>query len=82
MNAFEMTVNGIVILGMFYLTFVMALAGWVAGLRKGEAVAILPEQSNRSPTTRIQMGFMLVSLVISLLVIYFLWIPLPISISA
>jgi hypothetical protein len=54
MKTFDMIVNWIVILGMFYLTFVMALAGWIAGLRKGEAVTLLPERSSRTPTARIQ----------------------------
>lgn len=82
MKPFDMVVNGIVIMGMFYLTFVMALAGWFASLRKGESVTLLPERANRAPTTRVQVGFVLVSLVISGLFIYLLWIPFPVSISA
>lgn len=82
MKPFDVIVNGLVILGMFYLTFVMALAGWIAGLRKGEAITLVPERPSHAPTARNQVGFVLISLVISGLIIYFLWIPLPISISA
>ncbi len=82
MNAFDLIVNAVVILGMFYLAFVMALAGWMAGLRKGQAVSLLPEGNGGAPRTRVQVVFMLVSLVICVAVIYFLWIPLPVSISA
>ncbi len=82
MKLYDMIVNGVVILGIFYLTFVMALAGWIAGLRKGEAVTLLPERSSRTSMAWIQVGFVFVSLVISVLIIYLLWIPLPVSISA
>jgi protein-S-isoprenylcysteine O-methyltransferase Ste14 len=79
---YDMIINVVVILGIFYLTFVMALAGWIAGLRKGEAVTLLPERSSRTPMARFQLGFVLVSLVVSIFIIYLLWIPLPVSISA
>ena len=82
MTAFDLIVNVVVIVGMFYLAFVMALAGWLAGLRKGEAVSFLPERNGRAPAAWIQVGFMLVTLVICVVVIYLLWIPLPVSISA
>lgn len=82
MRTFEMIVNGIVIVGMFYLAFIMALAGWIAGLRKGEAVTLLPERRNRVRPAWAQASFALVSLAISALLIYLLWIPLPIAISS
>jgi len=81
MKTFDIIVNGIVLLGLFYLTFVMALAGWFAGLRKGEAVTLLPERGDRSTKTWIQAIFGLASLAVSILLIYVLWIPLPLSIS-
>ena len=81
MKTFDIIVNGIVLLGLFYLTFVMALAGWFAGLRKGEAVTLLPERGDRSTKTWIQAIFALATLAVSILLIYVLWIPLPLSIS-
>jgi hypothetical protein len=80
MRTFEMIVNGIVIVGMFYLAFIMALAGWLSGLRKGEAVTLLPERKNRVRPAWAQAVFVLVSLAISALLIYLLWIPLPVAI--
>ncbi len=82
MNAFDLIVTAVVIVGMFYLAFVMALAGWLAGLRKGQAVSLLPERNNRAPRSGLQVTFMLASLVVCVLVIYLLWIPLPVSVSA
>jgi protein-S-isoprenylcysteine O-methyltransferase Ste14 len=81
MEPLDMIVNGVVIIGMFYLAFVMALAGWISSLRKGEAVTLLPERTEGASTARSQVGFVLLSLVISVLIIYLLWIPLPVSIS-
>jgi protein-S-isoprenylcysteine O-methyltransferase Ste14 len=75
-----MIVNGIVIAGMLYLVVVMALGGWVAGLRRGQAVTLLPEQGNRAWPAWAQVGFVLVSLAISALLFYILWIPLPVAI--
>ncbi|MGE5251500.1 MAG: methyltransferase family protein [Bacteroidota bacterium] len=80
MKTFEWIVNGVVIVGMFYLAFIMALAGWFAGLRKGEAITLLPERGSHPPTTWLQTGFVLASLVLSIWLIYILWIPLPVSI--
>jgi hypothetical protein len=38
----------VVILGMGYLAFAMALAGWLAALRRGEAVSLLVQQGSRA----------------------------------
>jgi protein-S-isoprenylcysteine O-methyltransferase Ste14 len=82
MSAYETVINGIVILGMFYLAFVMALAGWIASLRKGQAVTLLPDSGERARPARTQMAFMLASLVLSALLVYLLWIPLPVELSS
>jgi protein-S-isoprenylcysteine O-methyltransferase Ste14 len=82
MSIFKIAVNIIVIAGMFYLTFVMALAGWFAGLRKGQAVTLLPENHRNVRSTAVQAGFALASLAIFVLIFYFLWIPLPVRISS
>jgi len=82
MSIFKIAVNIIVIAGMFYLTFVMALAGWFAGLRKDQAVTLLPENHRNARSTVVQAGFVLASLAIFVLIFYFLWMPLPVSISS
>lgn len=78
MQTFGLMVNVIVIAGVFYLSVVMTLAGWVAGLRKGQAVTLLPERGNRAWPAWAQAGFVLVALAVSGLLLYVLWIPLPV----
>jgi protein-S-isoprenylcysteine O-methyltransferase Ste14 len=78
MNGIRWLVNGVVIVGMAYLTFAMTLAGWVAGLRKGQAVTLLPEQSTRTRNLSLQLGLVAVSLAVCAGLIYLLWIPVPV----
>ncbi len=75
-------VNVIVIAGMAYLSFVMALAGWVAGLRRGEAVALLPVHGNRSTVLAAQLGLVLVGLLLAAALLFWLWVPLPLPLPA
>jgi len=79
---FSLIVNTIVIVGMIYLTFLMALAGWVASLRKGQAVTLLPERGKRRWPAWAQIAFVLLSLVIAGALFYALWIPLPLALPA
>lgn len=80
MQTFEVVVNLIVIVGIFYLTVVMALVGWIAGLRRGQAVMLLPERGEHTWSIWAHLGLVLISLVISALLFYILWIPLPVTI--
>ena len=77
MDAFGWIVNVIVIVGVAYLAFAMALAGWIAGLRRGEAVTLLPVRGGGTTTLAAQLGLVLVSLIICAALIYWLWVPLP-----
>jgi protein-S-isoprenylcysteine O-methyltransferase Ste14 len=79
---FRLIVNVVVIAGVMYLTFGMALAGWVASLRKGQAVTLLPERGNRRWPAWAQLAFVLLSLVLAGALFYALWIPLPLALSA
>jgi protein-S-isoprenylcysteine O-methyltransferase Ste14 len=81
MEGFTWLINIVVILGMAYLIFAMALAGWLSGLRRGEAVTLLPEQGSRSRNLGLQSAIAAVSLVLCGALIYLLWIPVPISLS-
>jgi protein-S-isoprenylcysteine O-methyltransferase Ste14 len=81
MQAFTWVADVVVILGMAYVTFAMALAGWIAGLRKGEAVTLLPEKGSKRRSLGVQIGVALVSLAICAGLIYLLWIPLPVNVS-
>ena len=79
-NLFGWIVNGVVIAGMAYLAFAMALAGWMAGLRRGEAVTLLPARGEGASTLAAQLGLVLVSLIVCAALIYWLWIPLPLAV--
>lgn len=72
-------VDVVFVLGMGYLTFAMALAGWLAALRRGEAVTLLPEQRSRAGNLWAQVGLVLVSLALCAVLIYLLWLPVPVS---
>jgi protein-S-isoprenylcysteine O-methyltransferase Ste14 len=80
-DAFGWIVNAVVIVGVAYLAFAMALAGWIAGLRRGEAVTLLPARGDGAGTLAAQLGLVLVSLVICAVLFYVLWIPLPFAVS-
>lgn len=82
MVIFTWFVDIVVILGMAYLTFAMALAGWFAGLRRGEAVTLLPKQDSRSRNLSLQIGLVFISLVLCAALIYLLWIPIPVNVSS
>jgi len=77
MDAFNWIVNAVVIVGVAYLAFAMALAGWIAGLRRGEAVTLLPARGDGAGTLAAQLSLVLVSLVVCAVLFYLLWIPLP-----
>ena len=81
MQVFTWVVDIVVILGMAYLTFAMALAGWLAGLRKGEAVTLLPEQGSKRRNLAVQITVAVVSLAICSALMYVLWIPIPVNVS-
>jgi protein-S-isoprenylcysteine O-methyltransferase Ste14 len=80
MDRFAWLIDVVVILGMAYLTFAMALAGWLAGLRRGEAITLLPEQSSRTRNLWLQIGLVVISLALCAIPIYILWIPLPLRV--
>ena len=61
-------VDVVVILGVAYLSFAMALAGWIAALRRGEGVTLLPARGGRKARFWEEIG--LVAAVFSLLVFH------------
>ena len=76
MKTFEIIVNGIVIVSLVYVSFVLTLADWLAALRKGQAVTLLPERNGRKYPIWAQIGMVILGLVICAAMFYFLWIPL------
>lgn len=75
-------VHVVVIADMGYLVFVMALAGWFAGMRRGEAVTLLPEQHTQIRTVWLQVAIVAISLGVTAGLIYVLWIPVPLRLAS
>jgi protein-S-isoprenylcysteine O-methyltransferase Ste14 len=76
MKTFEIITAVIVILSLVYVSFVLTLADWLAALRKGQAVSLLPERNGRTYPFWVQVGLVVLGLGIFAAMAYFLWIPL------
>ena len=76
MQTFDVIADVIVILSLLYVSFVLTLADWLAALRKGRAVTLLPERNGRKYPFWAQVGLMVLGLAIFAAMAYFLWIPL------
>src|SRR5512140_3091174 len=80
MIVFNWVVAIIIILSLIYISFVLTLADWLAGLRKGEAVSLLPERGGRKYPFSTQVIMLIIGFALLAVLLYFLWIPLfPIS---
>ena len=82
MDVLSRIVDIVVILGMAYLIFAMALAGWIAGLRRGEAVTLLTEPGSTARNLALQIGVGIVSLGVCAALACLLWIPIPLNVSS
>lgn len=76
---FAWIVNIIVIIGVAYLSFAMALAGWIAGLKRGEAVTLVKTRDSGQHGMAAQIALVIFALIITALLFYWLWIRLPFS---
>ena len=76
MKTFELIADVFVIVSLVYVSFVLTLADWLAGLRKGQAVSLLPERNGRKYPFWAQIGMVILGLVLCAGMFYFLWIPL------
>ena len=76
MKTFEIIANAIVILSLVYVSFVLTLTDWLASLRKGQAVSLLPERNGRKYPFWVQVSLVVLGLAVCAAMIYFLWIPL------
>ena len=76
MKTFEIIASVIVIVSLIYVSFILTLADWLAALRKGQAVSLLPERNGRKFPFWAQVGLVILGLVICAGMFYFLWIPL------
>ena len=76
MNTFDWLVAGIVILSLIYISFVLTVAGWLATLRKGQAVTLLPERGGRKWPLWAQIAMMVLGLALCVPLFYYGWVPL------
>ena len=82
MEPFDWIAAVIVIVSLVYVSFVLTLGEWLAALRKGQAVTLLPERQGRKWPMWAEIGMIVLGLVICAGMAYWLWIPLPLSLSA
>jgi len=76
MTTFDWIAAGIVIVSMIYISFALTVADWLAALRKGQAVSLLPERGGRKYPLWMQIALMAVGLLICIPLFYYGWIPL------
>src|SRR3990170_2182058 len=76
MSAFDWAAAIIIVISMIYLSFVLTLGDWIAALRKGKAVTLLPERKGGTWPLWTQLGVVLLGLALCVPFFYYLWIPL------
>lgn len=74
---FALIVNIIVILGIAYLSFIMALAGWIAALKRGEALTIINTKDDGQRGMAAHMAMAVFALIVTVFLCIWLWMPLP-----
>ncbi len=74
---FALIVNIIVILGIAYLSFVMALAGWFTALKRGEALTIIKTKDSGQRGMVAHLAMTVFALIITVFLCIWLWISLP-----
>jgi protein-S-isoprenylcysteine O-methyltransferase Ste14 len=79
MTTFDWIAAIVVIVSMIYLSFVLTLAEWLAALRRGEAVALIPDRKGGKAPIWAQVGMIVLGLALCAVMFYYLWIPLPVS---
>jgi protein-S-isoprenylcysteine O-methyltransferase Ste14 len=75
MTLFDWVAAVIVVTSFVYLSFVLTLKEWIEGLRKGQAVTLLPAHGGRETPVWANLALVLVGLGLAGLMLYFLWIP-------
>ena len=75
MTPFDWLAAVIVVTSVIYLSFVLTLKEWFDGLRKGQAVTLLPARSGREMPVWANLALVLVGLGLFGLMLYYLWIP-------
>ena len=84
MALFDWIIAAIILLVLFYLSFVLTLADWLSALRKGQAVTLLPQRKGGTWPLWTQIAMVILGLALCVPLFYFLWIPLikiPVSLG-
>jgi len=79
MTTFDWIAAIIVVVTLVYVSFVLTLAEWLAALRKGQAVGLLPERGGRKWPMWAQVGMIALGFILAGVMFFFLWIPLPVG---
>jgi protein-S-isoprenylcysteine O-methyltransferase Ste14 len=79
MSTFDWIAAVVVVVTMIYLSFVLTLAEWLAALRRGEAVGLLPDRQGGKAPIWAQVGMVVLGLALCAVMFYYLWIPLPVG---
>jgi len=80
MSAFDWIVAGIVVIGVFYVSFVLTVREWLAAVQKGQAVTLLPARKGGNWPLWAQVILLIVGIALCIPLFYYGWVPL-ISIS-
>lgn len=75
MSTFDWIAAGIVILSMFYVTFILTVPDWLAAVRKGEAVSLLPERKGGQQPFWVQVAMLVLGIVLCIPLFYYGWVP-------
>ena len=76
MTTFKWISAAIIIISLFYISFIQTIAGWINLLRKGQTVTLLPARGEGKWPLWTQIVLVIVLLPIFMLLIYFGWIPI------
>ncbi|MFT3891880.1 MAG: isoprenylcysteine carboxylmethyltransferase family protein [Anaerolineales bacterium] len=76
MFAFDWIVAGVVVAGVFYISFVLTVPKWLAAVQKGQAVTLLPTRRGGKYPLWAQIILLVVGIALCVPLFYFGWIPL------
>ena len=76
MSTFDWIMAGIVVVSLIYISFVLTLTDWFRGLRKGQAVSLLPERKGRKYPFWMQALIILFGILLCVPLFYYGWVPL------
>lgn len=76
MTVFDWIVAGTVVVSLIYVSFVLTAAEWLAAVRKGQAVTLLPERKGGNWPLWTQVALLILGLALCVPLFYYGWAPL------